>query len=42
VVATKTHYIQIPGWTEDSHFAENHGDLRSLADGFSEKADAEK
>jgi hypothetical protein len=42
VLATRTHYIQIIGWTKDSHFSENRDDLCSLADGFSEKADAEK
>lgn len=42
VLATKTHYIQIIGWTKDSHFADNHDELCSLAQGFSEKADAEK
>jgi hypothetical protein len=42
VLDTKTHYIQIIGWTEDAHFAANHDELSSLALGFSEKADAAK
>ena len=42
ILATKTHYIQIIGWTEESHFAENRPELSSLADGFSEKSDADK
>ena len=42
VLKTKTHYIQVIGWTEDSHFADNHDDLNSLAQGFSEKSDADK
>jgi hypothetical protein len=40
VLATKTQYIQIIGWTEESHFADNRDELYSLAEGFSEKADA--
>ncbi len=40
ILATRTHYIQVIGWTEDSHFAENRDELNLLAQGFSEKADA--
>ncbi len=42
VLATKTHYIQIVGWTEESHYAQNRAELNSLADGFSEASGAEK
>jgi hypothetical protein len=42
VLATKTSYIQIVGWTEESHLAENQAELYSLAEGFSENAAAEK
>jgi hypothetical protein len=36
ILETKTHYIQVVGWTEDSHFLQNHEELNSLAAGFSE------
>jgi hypothetical protein len=42
VIRTKTHYIQIIGFAQESHFSENAGDLGSLAGGFSETADAAK
>ncbi|MGD0462470.1 MAG: hypothetical protein ABSB74_08280 [Tepidisphaeraceae bacterium] len=42
VLATKTHYIQVIGWAEDSHFADNRQELNSLAQGFSENAGAQK
>jgi hypothetical protein len=42
VLETKTHYIQIVGWSEESHFAENSAELCSLANGFSENPAAEK
>lgn len=42
VLATKTHYIQIVGWTEESHLAENQAELYSLSEGFSENSAAAK
>ncbi len=42
VLATKTHYIQVIGWAEDSHFSDDRQELNSLAQGFSEKSDAQK
>jgi hypothetical protein len=36
VIKTRTHYVQVIGWTEDSHFADNRANLESLAGGFSE------
>jgi hypothetical protein len=42
VLATKTHYIQVIGWAEDAHFSDDRQELNSLAQGFSEKSDAQK
>jgi hypothetical protein len=42
VFATKTHYIQVIGWSEDSHFDANRQELNLLAQGFSETTDAQK
>jgi len=36
VIKTKTHYVQVIGWTEESRFAANRAELESLAGGFSE------
>jgi hypothetical protein len=40
VIKTKTHYVQVIGWTEDSHFADNRAELEGLASGFSEASGA--
>ncbi|MGD0389104.1 MAG: hypothetical protein ABSC42_09135 [Tepidisphaeraceae bacterium] len=42
VIKTKVHYVQVIGWTEDSHFADNQAELEGLADGFSETSGAGK
>jgi hypothetical protein len=42
VLKTKTHYIQVIGWTLESHFADNRAELEGLAGGFSETSDAGK
>jgi hypothetical protein len=42
VMKTKTHYIQVIGWTQESHFADNQAELEGLAGGFSETSDAAK
>jgi hypothetical protein len=42
VMKTKTHYIQVIGWTQESHFAENQADLESVAGGFSETSGSGK
>jgi len=42
VLATKTHYVQVIGWSEDSHFDGNRAELNSLAQGFSETTDTPK
>jgi hypothetical protein len=42
VMKTKTHYIQVIGWTQETHFADNRKDLENLVAGFSENADAQK
>jgi hypothetical protein len=36
VIKTKTHYVQVIGWTQESHFTDNVNDLQALAGGFSE------
>jgi len=42
VMKTKTHYVQIIGWTLDSLFENKRSDLENLANGFSEPAEAKK
>jgi hypothetical protein len=42
VLKTKLHYIQVIGWTLDSHFDEHHDELAGLANGFSENSAAGK
>lgn len=42
VMKTKTHYIQVIGWTMESHFAADQADLQGLAGGFSETSGAGK
>jgi hypothetical protein len=42
VMKTKTHYVQVIGWTLESHFSDNQAELEGLAGGFSETADAGK
>jgi hypothetical protein len=42
VMKTKTHYIQVIGWTVDSHFPANRPDLENLANGFSEITENKK
>ncbi len=42
IMKTKTHYIQVVGWTQDSHFSDNQGELEGLAGGFSEISAAGK
>jgi hypothetical protein len=42
VLKTKTHYVQVVGWTEESHFAASRAVLESLAGGFSETTVADK
>jgi hypothetical protein len=42
VIKTKTHYIQVVGWTQDSHFSDNRVQLEGLAGEFSETANAGK
>jgi len=40
VIKTKAHYVQVIGWTEESHFAGNRAELEGLAGGFSESPGA--
>jgi hypothetical protein len=42
IFKSKSHYIQIVAWTQDSHFSERIVDLQNLAAGFSENSDAQK
>jgi hypothetical protein len=42
VIKTKTHYVQVIGWTEESHFASNRAELEGLANGFSETSNEGK
>jgi hypothetical protein len=40
VMKTKTHYVQVIGWTVESHFPDNVNELQALASGFSESANS--
>ena len=42
VIKTKSHYVQVVGWTEESHFAAHRAELESLAPGFTETSAAGK
>jgi hypothetical protein len=42
VIKTKTHYIEVIGWTQESHFSNNQAELEGLAGGFSETSAAGK
>jgi len=42
VMKTKSHYVQIIGWTLEKHFADDLNDLQNLAAGFSETAPADQ
>jgi hypothetical protein len=42
VIKTKTHYIQVIGWTLESHFSDNQAELEGVATGFSETSGAGK
>jgi hypothetical protein len=41
-IKTKSHYVQIVCWTQESHFAENRDEREALAAGFTETPDAGK
>ncbi len=40
VMKTKTHYVQVIGWTVESHFPDNVNELQALAEGFSESSNS--
>jgi hypothetical protein len=40
VIKTKAHYVQVIGWTTESHFSDNVGELSGLAGGFSETSNS--
>jgi hypothetical protein len=42
VIKTKSHYVQVVAWTQESHFAANRAELEALAYGFSETSGAGK
>lgn len=42
IIKTKTHYIQVIGWTQEEHFSDDLAELAGLANGFSETAAATK